>query len=610
VEELRNERVREGSGYYESAGSTKPGKVKEYLGPNGEILHETAAQHAHRSLLEHKAKIEGAYTNPFTGATNVHRSRTDQGVDFSFAGSLGAVGGGQIVNIAKDPGGFGTEIVEQLTSGKDKGQYVYYGLETGATNLARKGMSVRGGQTLAHGLGHGGIELGFASGASGAPLTPFAPGASHDKATAGGEAFSKFLASIGKTGTNLQIASSEFATALKQKLSDLISPAAQRALHGHVEAAGHDRAEASAYGGYAGEVGSYLSRAQTKWGRQKVDLTSASGKATQKARDEAPIFAAQTERKYFQREVAALQKEAREWGKIRDSYRKFARHATGPGAKKEALKKPSEFDGKVKQAQKEAVELGGQIAATEEAEEAAQAVLGALPGEVAAAEAEKQGGDLSEYQAAINKIDLEERAGYLTPEAAKAAREATATSAKAGGYGALSAEGQLQVAGDLREFQKALESATNAQEGNTQAVEASTKAILEREQAARRLAEIENGTIVKAMADLISGQIGGVDYHGRQIAGFEKAHRELASAQLGMFRALLENARVLRRLASLEGKSSARSDVENGASILREDGRVECIYREGEEEYRYFDDQLPALIEALERKLAGPPSWV
>lgn len=40
-------------------------------------------------------------------------------------------------------------------------------------------------------------------------------------------------------------------------------------------------------------------------------------------------------------------------------------------------------------------------------------------------------------------------------------------------------------------------------------------ALLARAQAAEKLASLENGPIVKAMADMISGQIGGKDYHGR-----------------------------------------------------------------------------------------------
>jgi hypothetical protein len=135
----------------------------------------------------------------------------------------------------------------------------------------------------------------------------------------------------------------------------------------------------------------------------------------------------------------------------------------------------------------------------------------------AQATSERQGGDLSAYQGALGKIDLEQRAELLSPEQAKAAKKALAEKALSGGYGELSGEGLLQVKGDLVEFGKALESATNAAEAHTQALLEATKAQLAQTQAAQKLAEVEQGSLVKAMADLISGQIGGVNYHGRAI---------------------------------------------------------------------------------------------
>jgi hypothetical protein len=130
---------------------------------------------------------------------------------------------------------------------------------------------------------------------------------------------------------------------------------------------------------------------------------------------------------------------------------------------------------------------------------------------------------------------MEARAGLLAPgqgkaaneQAGKTAKEANANKALAGGFGGpLSEEGQLQVKGDLAEFGEALTSATSAVESHTQAVLDATKAELEKAQAARQISEVESGTLLKAIADLVSGQIGGVNYHGRAMtAGAGSAAR-------------------------------------------------------------------------------------
>lgn len=343
-------------GYYEPAGP-KAAKVKEYLLPNGEVMFETAAQHAHRALMEHKAKIENA-------------------------------------------------------------PYV----------LAGKHLT----------------------------LTP---------------------AQQARVNAELGEASSAY------------------------EAAGMNKRYASE----SGEVWSHLRALQEA---KRKPLSTAQGAQEQTMIDETDLLTAKARQTYYEREVKALQKEAKAWGKLRDSYRKFARHAHGH-AKVEALNKAAAYDGKVKAAKQEAGALHGTIQDAEaQVDEAQFALNTSLPEEIS-------GAALTGYQASNSKIDLEERAGVLTPEQAKAAKEANAN--KALSSGALSEEGKLQVQGDLREFQKALESATAATEAHTNAVQADTKATLEREQAARKLAEVENGTLVKAIADMVSGQIGGVAYHGRTI---------------------------------------------------------------------------------------------
>jgi hypothetical protein len=79
--------------------------------------------------------------------------------------------------------------------------------------MVSAGAHVRAGQRIAQGFGSGGIEMGFA-GPEGLPITRYPSAAAHAKhlPTAGGLAFSKFLASIGKGGSGLQIATAEQST--------------------------------------------------------------------------------------------------------------------------------------------------------------------------------------------------------------------------------------------------------------------------------------------------------------------------------------------------------------------------------------------------------------
>lgn len=278
----------------------------------------------------------------------------------------------------------------------------------------------------------------------------------------------------------------------------------------------------------AGAEGDFSTR-QAMWKAKAKPLSTAGGAAN--AMDERAGTVAEDKalKGFYTHELAALQKEAKAYARLRDQYLSFARHAHG-NAKTFALKKAAEYEGKLDVARKDAAAMGRTIDVTEAKILEGEAAVAALPAEVAAANAEaqanRQSGDLSGYQAANAKIDLEARAGILTEAQAQHAKIENAQRALNGGYGELSAEGRLQVQGDLREFAKAVQSATGALEAHTQALLEATKQLLAREQAARQLAEVENGTIVKAMADMVSGQIAGVNYHGRAItAGAGSAAR-------------------------------------------------------------------------------------
>lgn len=141
------------------------------------------------------SKSPGA-VNPLGQAKGVVKGRIDQGADYTFSGPLEAIGAGTI-NTVQDPGGFGTELVETLNTPIAGQHYAYYGLETGATALVTSG-PVTAGEPIATGKGSGGVELGFASGPGGVPITPYAPGESHESnPTKGGSLFSSVIGGLG-----------------------------------------------------------------------------------------------------------------------------------------------------------------------------------------------------------------------------------------------------------------------------------------------------------------------------------------------------------------------------------------------------------------------------
>jgi Phage tail lysozyme/CHAP domain len=322
-----------------------------------------------------------------------------------------------------------------------------------------------------------------------------------------------------KTGkVLLDRASKGYEEAVKRAEHLLLTGGQKATLHGFVKAAGGFHATAMQWGGAASSVGEFLEARQAKWALDKPDLTTAAGQKTAHDRDEQAVLTKRSQKKYYERELRALQAEAKQFAKARDGFRKIARHQHNPHAKKEALDKAAGFQARLEQAQAAAKELGGSIASTELAITEAEHTLDVvLPEEIAQSQGERQSGDLNAYEAANSKVDAEVRAKLLTPEQGVAAKKANAERAQAGGFGELSPEGALKVKGDIVEFGEALTNATSAVEAHTQAVLDATKAELEKAQAARAISEVESGTLLKAIADLISGQIGGVDYHGRQM---------------------------------------------------------------------------------------------
>ncbi len=314
-----------------------------------------------------------------------------------------------------------------------------------------------------------------------------------------------------KTGkVLLERESKAYGEAVKQA-EKLILTAGQRAsLHSGVAGAGEAHGEREFYAGANTEIGSYYQHAAAKWALQKKpDLTTDEGKKTALARDQTALLTKQAEKKYQQRELAAIRKEAANWAKVRNGYLKLMRHSHGK-AKSEAKEKAMTFAAKFAQAQEDAKAMEGTISDTElGVEEAEHVVAVVLPEEEKQAQENKQSEDLGAYQRDNSKADLEVRAGVKTEAEGKAAKEANARKAEAGGYGALSDEGILQVKGDLKELSGALTQATNAVEAHTKALEENAKVERERTQVISGILSIENSTLTKAIADMVSGEIGG-----------------------------------------------------------------------------------------------------
>lgn len=162
------------------------------------------------------AAAAGQYVSPFLDPAGLHLGRTDQGVDVSglHAGArLGAIGQGVIDQII--PNWYkGQPLVEEtLTAGSKKGQHVYYAEQL--TPGVHTGQHVKAGQTIGRVAASGtGLELGFGAG-GGRTLAQATTGYKEGQITPAGTEFRSFLGSLGKGGTALGIAVTEFTAAQK-----------------------------------------------------------------------------------------------------------------------------------------------------------------------------------------------------------------------------------------------------------------------------------------------------------------------------------------------------------------------------------------------------------
>lgn len=114
---------------------------------------------------------------------------------------------------------------------------------------------------------------------------------------------------------------------------------------------------------------------------------------------------------------------------------------------------------------------------------------------------------------ALSDIDLQEKAGVISPEAANAQRTAALQSALSGGFGALDQRQQWEVMGQLRDAQQA---ATEAQQAATQAANelaAATNGLRDEMAKSNAIATSSIGIqlrqATRALGDLLSGELGG-----------------------------------------------------------------------------------------------------
>lgn len=143
------------------------------------------------------------------------------------------------------------------------------------------------------------------------------------------------------------------------------------------------------------------------------------------------------------------------------------------------------------------------------AEVAATENTGAAEAREAAAEAARPENRVS---SALSDIDLQERAGILTAEAANEWRQSVLRGALAGEFGSLDQRQQWELMGQLRDAQQA---ATDAQKAATEAADAQTQALRDLKASIDQSNAIANSTLsisareaTRAFADVISGQLG------------------------------------------------------------------------------------------------------
>ena len=110
----------------------------------------------------------GSYVNPFGLSSNLVTGRVDQGVDFTGAGPIVAIGNAKILSVGAPGWPEGGGVLYQLLDGPLKGQVVF--VYEGVDATVQAGQTVSAGAQIATFRPGGSIETGFAD-AAGVPLS-------------------------------------------------------------------------------------------------------------------------------------------------------------------------------------------------------------------------------------------------------------------------------------------------------------------------------------------------------------------------------------------------------------------------------------------------------
>ena len=110
----------------------------------------------------------GSYVNPFGLSSNLVTGRVDQGVDFTGAGPIVAIGNAKILSVGAPGWPEGGGVLYQLLDGPLTGQVVF--VYEGVDATVQAGQTVSAGAQIATFRPGGSIETGFAD-AAGVPLS-------------------------------------------------------------------------------------------------------------------------------------------------------------------------------------------------------------------------------------------------------------------------------------------------------------------------------------------------------------------------------------------------------------------------------------------------------
>jgi murein DD-endopeptidase MepM/ murein hydrolase activator NlpD len=110
----------------------------------------------------------GSYVNPFGLSSNLVTGRVDQGVDFTGAGPIVAIGNAKILSVGAPGWPEGGGVLYQLLDGPLKGRVVF--VYEGVDATVQPGQTVAAGTQIATFRPGGSIEIGFAD-AAGTPLS-------------------------------------------------------------------------------------------------------------------------------------------------------------------------------------------------------------------------------------------------------------------------------------------------------------------------------------------------------------------------------------------------------------------------------------------------------